>query len=337
MQLKFLSINVEISRVQNFNMASLCYLTAIVLHLCCFTTTSARGNSTSQRKNKTTFFGCNIEPIETNGTTDFTTCKLLIDRSETKAVLSKHDNAAGANIVKIRVSVLPGNKTRFCQKMELAWASEVGRTILTLVRRAKNTIFSSPLFTTTLEVGTEDVDIHVKEEIGGCLPPGEQGSEHIFDSLLRQLSHNDDTHFFKLCKAHNDDTTHYSTYNCCRIVGDRNLPICADYSSVVVNWALPVVVVIFCISCLMVAPFMLEYVMNRPQSEFYKTSESHMSLIFIASVLLFEGHGPYKSVVRRVVFVVLSYSVAFFPDFFGFKSLQWVSLLYFLQHSAKGR
>ena len=303
-------------------MASLYYLTAIIFHLCCLTTTFARENSTShERKKESILMGCSTKP--TNETTNSTTCKLLINRSEIKAVLSKHDNVAGANVVKLRISVLPGNKTRFCQKMELAWASEVGRTILTLVRRAKDTIFTSPLFTTTLEVGTEEVNIQVKEKIDGCLPPGERGSELIFDSLLRRLSQNDDTNLFKLCKAHKVNTTHYSTYNCCRIVGDRNLTICADYSSTVVEFAFPVVVVIFCISALMIVPFMLEYEMNCPKNEFFKTSDSPMSLLSIASMILFEGRGPKKSVFRRFVFVVLSYLVAFFPDFFGFKSAQW--------------
>ena len=306
-------------------MALLNYLTIVVflLVLCYSTTTFAQENSTSQQRNKTIFIGCNIKPI--NETTNLTTCKLDISDSEINEVLSKHENITTTNIVRITVSIVRGNKTKCCQKMEFAWASEVGRTLLTLVQRAKDTIFTSLLFTTTLEVGTQEVNIQVKEKTDGCLPPGEPGSELIFDYLLRRLSHNDDTHFFKLCKRHNDDTSQFSTFNCCRIVGDRNLAICADYSSTVVRWTLPVIITIFCISGFMVVPFMLQYVITYPESKFYKMSDSPMSLPSIATVILFEGRGPVKSFFRRYLFVGLSYLVAFYPDFFGFL---WLLVLF---------
>ena len=302
-------------------MASIYNLMAVFILLCCVTATFTQENSASQQawKMKNTFFGCKIQPM--NETTNLTGCKLYIHDSKIKEVLSKHKSSTTINIVRMTVSVVRTNKTRYCAKKKLAWASEVGRTILTLVERAKDIrLFRSPLFTSPLEVGTDEIDIQVKEIIDGCLPPGGRGSELIFDYLLRQLSHNDDTHSFKLCKAY--DNTRYTTFNCCRIVGDGNLTICADYSSVVVEWALPVIGVIFGISTLMIVPFVLEYAMNCPKTKFYRISESHMSLLSIASVFLFEGYEPRKSFVRRFAFVVLSYLLAFFPDFFGFRCLQ---------------
>ena len=243
-------------------------------------------------------------------------------------MISKHDNANTTNIVKITVSIV-GKKTRFCQKLEFDWASEVGRTILTLVRRAKDIrLFRSPLFILPLEVGTEEVDIQLKEKTDDCLPPGERGSEHIFDFILRRLSHRDDTHVFKLCKPYDDETTRYTTFNCCRIVGDRNSAICADYWSVVVDWALPVVVFIFGTSCLMVIPFILQHIVTCLENNFHKMSDSPMSLPSIASVILFEGRGPFKPLFRRCVFVGLSYLVVFFPDFFGFEWLKWTFTLW---------
>ena len=304
-------------------MASLYNLTVVVFLMCCSTTTFAQENSTSQQENKTTSIGCNIKSI--NGTTNLTTCELDISDFEINEVLSKHENITTTNIVRIRVSIVQQNKTQCCQKIELAWASEVGRTILTLVERARDTIFTSILFTTTLEVGTQEVNIQVKEKTDGCLQPGKPGSELIFDNLLRRLSHNEDTHFFKLCKRHNDDTTQFSTFNCCRIVGDRNLAICADYSSTVVRWTLPVIMTIFCISGFMVVPFVLQYVITYPESKFYKMSDSPMSLVSIASVILFEGRGPFKSPSRRYLFVGLLYLVAFSPDFFG---RVWLQVLF---------
>ena len=183
-------------------------------------------------------------------------------------------------------------------------------------------MFRSPLFILPLKVGTEKVAIQLKEKADGCLPSGERGSEHIFDFILRRLSHRADTHAFKLCKPYDDETTRYTTFNCCGIVGDRKSAICADYWSVVVDWALPVVVFIFGISCLMVIPFILQHIVTCSENKFHKMSDSPKSLPSIATFMLFEGRGLFKSLLRRCVFVGLSYLVVFFPD------LKWTFILW---------
>ncbi len=293
--------------------------------VCCSTPTFAQENSTFQ-PGSNTFVGCKINTVnKTNNSTD---CKLLIDKSKIEEVLSKHDNSTTTNTVKIKISV-PGNKTRYFEELELAWASEIGRTIISLVRRAKDTIFTSPFFTLLLEVGTEEVDVEVTETTDGCLPPGDEGSDQIFDLLLHQLSHSEDKHVFKLCRAHDDESTQYATYNCCRIVGDRNLPICADYSSVVVTFAFPTVIVVFFISFFMVLPFVFEHIITYPTVKFYKTSESHMSLVSMLSKVFFEGRGPAKSFFRRCVFAGLS-SLVFLPNFFGLCWLQWLFIAWLI-------
>ncbi len=303
-------------------MVSLYWLFTVVFLVCCSTTTFARDDLTSRRENNST----NINISYLNATTNTTACNLLMDKSKINEVLSKHDET---NTVKMKISVVPGNKTRYFQESEMAWASEVGRTIISLIKRVKGTIFTSPLFTAILEVGTEEVDIQVKEETEGCLPSGERGTGHIFNFLLRQLSHRDDAHVFKLCQAHTDETTGYTAYYCCRIVGDENLVVCADYMSIVVKWALPVVTFTFCISCLMVVPFVLQYIMTYPKTaESYKMSSSPMSLVSIASVILFEGHGVYRSFFRRCVFAGFSYLVVFSPNFFEYEWLKWLFVLW---------
>ena len=310
-------------------MASLyCFIAAGLFLQCCLTTSVAEESARSEQENNQTFIKYDTNVKALYETTNLTACKLIVNDSKINEVISKHDNANTTNIVKITVSIV-GKNTQFCQKLELDWASEVGRTILTLVRRAKDILlFGSPLFILPLEVGTEEVDIQLKEKADGCLPPGKRGSEHIFDFILRRLSHRDDTHGFKLCKPYDDGTTRYTTFNCCRIVGDRDSAICADYWSVVVDWALPVVVFIFCISCLMVIPFVLQHIVTCHENEFHKMSDSPMSLPSVASVILFEGRGPFKSLFRRCVFVGLSYLVVFFPDFFGFECLKWTFIVW---------
>jgi hypothetical protein len=275
--------------------------------------TTPQQNSTFQPGNNTVI-GCKV-----NGS-------LQIDKSKIEEILSKHDNST-TNVVNIKISIVPGDKTRYFQELELPWANEIGRTIISLVRRATDTIFTSPLFTSILEVGTEEVDIQIKEETDGCLPYGKEGTDRIFDFLLHQLSHSEDKHVFKLCRIHDDESIQYATYNCCRIAGNRNLTICADYSSAVVEFALPVLIVVFLISFFMILPFVLEYITTYPTTEFHKTSDSHMSLISIVSLILFEGSEQANnsmSFFRRCVFAGLS-SLVFVPDFFG---CLWLLILF---------
>ena len=305
-------------------MASLYYAVSVIFLLFCSTATSfAQENPTSPQDGDTTIAANRRMPI------NITSCGLRVDTSKIKEVLEKqYNHVPKINTVNIRILIYSGNNTEHSQEVELSWASEVGRTIISLVQRAKDVpLLRSLLLTTILEVGTNKVDIEIKEETKACLPIGELARpEHIFNSLLHQLSHSDDTSAFKLCKAHKDDTTQYTTFNCCKVIGDRNLALCSDYSSFVVDRAVPYVVVIFCVSCLFVVPFLLQYVITYPKKEFYKVSDSPMSLLSIASVILFEGRGPFKSFFRRCLFAGLTYFMVFFPRFFGVQWLKWVFL-----------
>ena len=303
--------------------------------MCCSTTTFSQQSSTFQPGNNTVV-GTTLNPTTTfaqesstfqpgNNTSvgsNSNSCKnLRVDKSKIDEVLSKQGSSTTTNIVNIKISIVHGKKTPYLQELELPWASEFGRTIIHLVRRARDSwIFTSPIFTFMLEVGTEEVDIQITEETDGCLPSKKERTDWIFDSLLHQLSHSLDKRFFKLCRI-NDESIHYASYNCCRIAGERNLTICAEYSSAVVEWALPIVVLVFLISFFMILPFVLQYIIRYPTTEFYKTSESHMSLCSLASKVFFEGCGPVKSFFRRCVFAGFA-SVAFVSS--GHSLLQWV-------------
>ncbi len=293
-------------------MASLYQLTTLVFFMCFSTTISAHENSTFQRGNET-ILPRTLKAL--NRASNSPKCNLQLDESKLEDVL-RLQHEPTRNIVKIKISVVSGNKIQYFPEMSWPWANEIGRTIISLVWHAENTIFSSPLFTWMLNVGTAEVNIKVKEETDGCLPPGNQGSKQVFDFLLRRLFlYSKDTHFFELCRVHDDGSI---PFNCCRIIGSENVTICADYSSVVVTFAFPAIIVIFCISFFLVLPFVLTYIVTcRPtESMFYKTSDSHMSLISVLSMILFEGCGPIRSLFRRLVFVGVL-ALVFVPDFLG--------------------
>ena len=294
-------------------MASLYYEASVIFLLLCSTVTSfAQENSRTRQENNNT------------SSINSTSCKLRIDRSKIQKVLGKHYNVTSINTVKIRVLVYQENNTEYSEEMKFPWASEVGRTIVSLIQRAEDLpILRSLFFSTILEVGTDEVDIEMREETNGCLPPRELWSEYIFNSLLHQLSHSDDTSAFRLCKAQIDETSHYTKFNCCKVLGDKTMALCTDYSPVVVDMAFPSVMVIFCISCFATVPFVLRYVITYPKTKFYKVSDSPMSLLSIALVLLFEGRGPLKSLFRRCLFAIVTYFMVFFPRFFGLEWLRW--------------
>ena len=301
-----------------FKMASLHSLITVVFFLLCGLTTSlSQANSRSQGRNKNSTFMRRDIDAKANRMDEAIRSTAYIDDMKVREVLSKNYNST-INIVVLRISVIVGNRTRVCKRMKLYWANEVGLTILTVSRRAKDTIFTSPFFTMILDVGTETVDIQTK--VKRC-----PTSEQIFDSILHELSHNDGTHSFQICKTHRIKTTHHTTYNCCRLVGPKNFPFCADYSSPIVDFATPVVAVMFCICCLMVVPFLLQYIATYPKTKFYKMSDSPMSLGSIASGILFEGRGPFKSLFRRGAFVGISYFVVFYEDFYG---MEWLKCFY---------
>ncbi len=302
-------------------MASSHCLIAVVLVLCYATTTFAQENSTVQQANST-FIGCKINRKSLNGISNSTGCSLHIDNSIIEEVL-KLQHKPTTNIVRLKVSVISenGTRTRCFPVMEWSWANYIGRTIISLVKQAM--LFTSPVFTEILEVGTEKVDIQVMEKTDGCLPPGNEGSDRVFDFLLHQLAQSKDTQLYELCRAHVDKSAHDGTYNCCRIIRGGSLSICDDYSSIVLTSALSAVIVIFLISSFMVLPFVHEHIINYPKIKSYKMSDSPMSLISVASKIFCEGRGPAKSFFRRLAFTGLAYMVYFF-NFFGLLWFKWL-------------
>ncbi|XP_028401030.1 uncharacterized protein LOC114524108 isoform X2 [Dendronephthya gigantea] len=254
--------------------------------------------------------------------TSFISCKTIqFDEIKLAKVLHLMREPA-INTVEITVTVASANRTRIFPEMVWPWASEIGRTLISLISRAKTSIFASSLYTFALEVGVERVVIEVTEEPIGCLPSGEKGSNQIFKLLLNDLFfHMEDNYkdmYYKLCLPHHVEGP--SRFNCCRIIGNRT--ICADYDSMVLKWARPGSIVVVAIFAITMLPFLLDHIMTYPEITFYKTSFSHMSLISIISMIFFEGYGHFKSFLRRFVFVLLTLIVFLPVDFFEYSCLK---------------
>ncbi|XP_028414145.1 uncharacterized protein LOC114537209 [Dendronephthya gigantea] len=228
------------------------------------------------------------------------------------------------NTIKITVTVSSANRTRVFPEMKWVWANEIGRTLISLISRAES-MFASAIYTFPLEVGMEKVSMEVTEEPTGCLTSGKEGLDLVFDSLLDKLflhmEDKDKDRYYKLCRPY-DDNKGPVQFKCCGKLGDGKLSICGDYSSIVLRWALPGLIVGVVIFSSMTLPFLLEYIITYKYKDFYETSFSHMSLISIVSMIFFEGQGTTKSLFRRYAFVGVTWVVLFLTDFLGIWELK---------------
>ena len=221
------------------------------------------------------------------------------------------------NTVEMILTVASANRTRVFPEMKWPWANEIGRTLISLTSRAKASFLSSNIFTCALEVSMERVSIEVTEETIGCLSPGKKGSDQVFTDLLKTLflhiEDEDKSNYYKLCRPH--DIEGPVQFNCCRVTGGSKLIICADYSSIVLDFAVAVSIAAVAIFCPMILPVLLQHIATYEDKTFYKTSYSHMSLTSVVSMILFEGNGPVKSIVMRGLFVFLTFALFYPADF----------------------
>ncbi|XP_028401015.1 uncharacterized protein LOC114524097 [Dendronephthya gigantea] len=218
------------------------------------------------------------------------------------------------NVVEMELTIHSKNETRSFPKYKWSWASEIGRTIISLIARPFIKILGVPpssLNFITLRRGIEKVNVAVFEEIEGCLPTGSDGSELVFDFLLHQLSHSDDTHDYKLCRPHADEDG-LKQYNCCRITSGE-LSVCGDvdYISDTIDEAGKCITIITCVIVFFGLPLIIQYlrVMNARdkrtgEKKKYEISDSPLALKTILYTLFIEGHGEVKSFARRFFFLL---------------------------------
>ncbi len=255
----------------------------------------------------------------TNSSNISAACHFKISGSSLKKI-EKLMNDRKTNVIKlnVRIELVNGiiNKTRFLT--DIQWANEVGRTLYSLIQL--NTRFSS---LHTLTAGFRDVNIFIFDENEWCSLSENTTSDHvIFDLILQQLySISEDDTDYNLCRAHQVDIEDgtYLKYNCCAIVGENNIPICSDYSSTVTNFYPFILFTTVFFSIYVAFPLILDYLSRfKEESEYYKISDSPMALSSILHMLFIEGHGPVKSLGRKlliVIFVlVMSLKVQTFPN-----------------------
>ena len=251
-------------------------------------------------------------------------CKsdLRIDKSAVENILRLSHNYA-THVVEIEVSVNSGNKT---QELKWCWADEIGRTIISLKATFSEYKVTSPLFTFTLYRGIKRVNVVVENY--GCLPNESNRSQVIFDFLLHQLHHSDNSDY-KLCRMI-DRKDVVKKYKCCKQASGGNLTICAEYSSVLLEYMyaryyMPVIVTLTLYFGL---PLVHQYLKSIPkQTDYYSITDSPMALSSILYAIFLErSNNPVTPYYRRLTFslaVVVTITTGL-PSLFWIKvSLTW--------------
>ena len=261
----------------------------------------AQNNSTSSPENKS---GTNLNMTTLDVTNASSNCTLRMDELAIENIFRFMQDYT-TRVVEIKVSINSGNKTQRFPELIWPWANGIGRTIISLKAQS-----ASSLHVATLTPGIKKVDMVVFEGNYGCLPKGKNGLERVFDFLLHRVSHSDDTHNYKLCRAFGNDL---KQYNCCRVASGGKLTICAEYSSILLKyaesayiWTMPWFIVFVGF------PLIWLYLLSIPyEIEYYEITDSPMALSTIFYTVFIEGSKtPVKLFYRRLAFS-LTVSVIF--------------------------
>ena len=201
------------------------------------------------------------------------------------------------NIVEIEVAIASKSKRRSFPIYKWSWASGTGRAILSSIAELIHLGFPrTNLRFTTLTPGIKKVTVFASEIIDGCLPTGSEGYELVFDFLLRQLSHADDTHDYQLCRPY-DDKDGLKPHNCCRITTGNRI-ICYEYFSNLIEHGSRYINVIAPIMAIVGLPIVLRYLRSIPTNH-YKINDSPLSFSAIFYTLFIEKQGLVESGLRK--------------------------------------
>ena len=260
-------------------------------------------------------------PNQTNARNVSTACNLEIKKSSLKKIFELiHQKKANAIALNVWIESLnnTSKKTRLTPTINLA--NEKGRTLITLILQADfhncSTVLSS--CTTTLIAGVDNVDLVVFERTKACLLWSENNLfDIVVNLLIRELYHDDkkrEGSDYQLCVKHIvtlSDNYKDAKYNCCSQLGGKNMLMCSDYSSILLEFYTTYLMIgLFSFFIYVFLALTLEYIDFVPnECKQYKISDSPMSLLSVFNFIFIQGHGPVKSFGRRLVIAAIIVSI----------------------------
>ena len=227
-------------------------------------------------------------------------CHLKINQSTINELLIL-TRQRGKNAIKLNVWMESVNntlnKTLFLP--EIIWANKMGRTLVSLIAQAENSprmMLSS--YTSTLTAGVDGVDVVISEAPKGCLLPGKNTADIVFYFLLHQLHVIDEEKkYFQLCSRKLKNETQF---NCCGLNGQASRLICSEFSTLLADIHLYLATLLcYCLFVNLIVKYLDD---SHAESEYYKISDSPMSLLSIIRIAFILRDDPLKSFGRRLVF-----------------------------------
>ena len=238
------------------------------------------------------------------------TCKLQINDSILQNILQlTHESTT--QVIELAVLIYSRNGTRMSQELKWAWANKVGGTIISLITQMSS---SRPYYFYTLSAGVKNVKVAISEldNYYGCVPTEENGTDLVFNFLLHQLFEKQGDNNYKLC--HTPSNEDKGTYKCCGISG--NFIFCADYSSVILQYAQRYIIVVIIIFSFIALPLMLSYMRSSAnERDHYTISDSPMALSSIFRAVLIDEKGPVRSAHRRFAFSLTVTGILYLSEF----------------------
>ena len=181
----------------------------------------------------------------------------------------------------------------------------------------------SSLHYITLNPGIEKVDVVVSELNYGCLPEGSNRSELVFDFLLHQLSGSDYTHDYKLCRTFSKENEINQLNNCCKVASGGYVTICAEYSSIVLEYGGNYITAMVMVILYVGLPLIYHFLRSIPmETKYYDITDSPMALSTIFYTAFLEGSkNPVVSLSRRFAFSLLVVGIICLSSI---ESLGWI-------------
>ena len=262
----------------------------------------------------------NIESIpnylnQTNLQNVSPTCNLEIDQLFLKRILNlMHHKKANAIALNVWIESVnnPWKKIQITPAINLA--NEMGRTLISVISQAE-AINGTPVlssYTTTLTPGVDNMDVVIFDTTGRCLLLLDSKQFEIVVNFLiyqlYQLDRNGEGSDYQLCVKHITTVSDGSEtkYNCCNLFERKNMLICSDYSSILLESYNGLLVGAMYIFLLFAFPKIVEYIRcYQKECVQYKISDSPMSVSSIFHTIFIEGHGPIMSFGRRLVIAAI--------------------------------
>ena len=256
-------------------------------------------------------------------------CNLTFNQSLLETVLKLTQDST-INMVELQLQIAGGseNESRLLPDVTWALANKVGREIVSIL--SINSVlwhnFINLEAIRTLTVGRMKLAVRIYENPQGCISSNKNETSSVVKMLLQKLFRTSNMEY-QLCyvtKKMKNNIEFELEHTCCKIIRKGQQRECYVYSSYLTDTIRHYKTTYETAYKLILLPLLaFKFMESARERKYYKITDSPMSLSSIIHSVFFEGYGPVKSVVRRLIFIGVAACVRwqfFAGSFFTFYS-----------------